>query len=51
MYSTLDLIAAVIVTALGSHAVWIVPRWLDRRRSRQTHTCTQPSPHDGPCSP
>ena len=51
MYSTWDLLAACLVTAIGSHAVWIVPRWLDRRRTRRQHTCGIPSPHNGPCQP
>lgn len=51
MYSTWDLLAAVAVTALGSHAVWIVPDWLDRRKARRQQECALPNPHDGPCTP
>lgn len=45
MYSDLDLILACGVTALVSHAVWILPRWLTRRRARRHAGCSIPSPH------
>lgn len=51
MYSDLDLIIACGATALVSHAVWIVPRWLDRRRTHRQNTCGITSPHNGPCRP
>jgi hypothetical protein len=51
MYSDLDLILACATTAVVSQAVWIVPRWLDRRRTRKHDTCAIPGPHNGPCQP
>lgn len=51
MYSDLDLIVACGVTALVSHAVWIVPRWLDRRKARRAQECGIGVRHDGPCAP
>lgn len=51
MYSTWDLIAACVMTALTTTAVFTLPSALDRRKAHRTHTCTLPSPHNGPCKP
>lgn len=50
MYSDLELIAAVGVTALATTTVCKLPDWLDRRRTRQADACTIDR-HDGPCQP
>lgn len=50
MFSIWDVLVACLVTALGSHAVWIVPRELDRRKARREQQCIGDR-HDGPCSP